>query len=105
MSHSSSRRVSHASSTLELSILPYLKKEREQAAQPLMNYDGKHLMLSAVLNFVDSTDYMVACQVCMLFKSGIHRVKFLKTFEFGAQRGEGYRGESALLCFQFQTQF
>ena len=63
MSHSSSRRVSHASSTLELSILPYLKKEREQAAQPLMNYDGKHLMLSAVLNFVDSTDYMVACQV------------------------------------------
>ena len=35
----------------------------------------------------------------------IHRVKFLKTFEFGAQRGEGYRGESALLCSQFQTQF
>ena len=34
-----------------------------------------------------------------------HRVKFLKTFEFGAQRGEGYRGESALLCSQFQTQF
>ena len=34
-----------------------------------------------------------------------HRVKFLKTFEFGAQRGEGYRGESASLCFQFQTQF
>ena len=28
-------------------------------------------------------------------------VKFLKTFEFGAQRGEGYRGESALLCSQF----
>ena len=35
----------------------------------------------------------------------VHRVKFLKTFEFGAQRGEGYRGESALLCSQFQTQF
>ena len=34
-----------------------------------------------------------------------HRVKFLKTFEFGAQRREGYRGESALLCSQFQTQF
>ena len=34
-----------------------------------------------------------------------HRVKFLKTFEFGAQRGEGYRGESALLCSQFGTQF
>ena len=38
-------------------------------------------------------------------QSGSHRVKFLKTFEFGAQRGEGYRGESALLCSQFQTQF
>ena len=38
-------------------------------------------------------------------KPVLHRVKFLKTFEFGAQRGEGYRGESALLCSQFQTQF
>ena len=34
-----------------------------------------------------------------------HRVKFLKTFEFGAQRGEGYRGESALFCSEFGTQF
>ena len=34
-----------------------------------------------------------------------HRVKFLKTFEYGAQRGEGYRGESALLCSQFGTQY
>ena len=40
-----------------------------------------------------------------LIARGAHRVKFLKTFEFGAQRGEGYRGESALLCSQFQTQF
>ena len=38
-------------------------------------------------------------------KCPYYRVKFLKTFEFGAQRGEGYRGESALLCSQFQTQF
>ena len=37
--------------------------------------------------------------------SNQHRVKFLKTFEFGAQRGEGYRGEGALLCSQFGTQF
>ena len=33
------------------------------------------------------------------------RVKFLKTFEYGALRGEGYGGESALLCSQFGTQF
>ena len=63
VSHSTSRRVSRASSTLELSILPFLEKETERASQPLINYDGKHLLLSDVLNFVDSADYMVSCQV------------------------------------------
>ena len=47
------------------------------------------------------------CFTPLVFYFGFdrHRVKFLKMFEFGAQRGEGYRGESALLCSQFQTQF
>jgi len=83
VSHSSSsKRVSRASSTLELSVLPFLENVKtaaaagmstggvsaakddhhQKAAHPLKDYDGKHLLMSAVLNYVDSADYLVSCQ-------------------------------------------
>ena len=52
-----------------------------------------------------SCSRLVTYSILLRLLFAIHRVKFLKMFEFGAQRGEGYRGESALLCSQFQTQF
>ena len=69
VSHSSSSQiVSRASSTMELSVMPFLENVKStsevglSASQPLKDYDGRHLLLSAVLNYVDSPDYMIACQ-------------------------------------------
>ena len=68
-SHSSSRRVSRASSTVDLIRLVQSfgqnlasESSKHQDSTLLKDYDGRHLLISAILNYVDSADYIIACQ-------------------------------------------
>ena len=68
-SHSSSRRVSRASSTVDLLKLVQnfdpntaVDGQKNKEGGLLKDYDGRHLLISAILNYVDSTDYIVSCQ-------------------------------------------
>ena len=66
-SHSSSRRVSRASSTVDLMRLVQsfgqnLDSSKNQKSTLLKDYDGRHLLVSAILNYVDSADYIISCQ-------------------------------------------
>ena len=68
-SHSSSRRVSRASSSADImrlvqnfgqKLASYSSKNQDSTL--LKDYDGRHLLVSAILNYVDSTDYIISCQ-------------------------------------------
>ena len=68
-SHSSSRKTSRTSSTADLlrlvqSFEPNLASDKlnDKESGLLKDYDGRHLLVSAILNFIDSTDYIIACQ-------------------------------------------
>ena len=68
-SHSSSRKTSRTSSTADLLRLvqsfepnPASDKLNDKERGLLKDYDGRHLLVSAILNFIDSTDYIIACQ-------------------------------------------
>lgn len=68
-SHSSSRRVSRTSSSVDLlklvqSINNHAAADMtsKQETSFLKGYDGRHLLVSTILNYVDSTDYIVSCQ-------------------------------------------
>ena len=67
VSHSSSRRVSRASSTVDLMRLVQnfgqnSDSSKNQQSTLLKDYDGRHLLVSAILNYVDSADYIISCQ-------------------------------------------
>ena len=69
-SHSTSRRASRSPSTVDLlriveNLNPHVPGDNSSAKHEtsfLKDYDGRHLLVSTILNYVDSTDYIVACQ-------------------------------------------
>lgn len=75
-SHSSSRRVSRTSSTHDLLKLVQnfdsnmaVNYSKNQEGTLLKDYDGRHLLISAILNYVDSPDYIISCQAMVRVKS------------------------------------
>ena len=74
-SHSSSRRTSKVSSTVDLLRLVQnfdpdmsANNTQNQETSLLKVYDGRHLLVSTILNYVDSTDYIVSCQAMVSLK-------------------------------------
>ena len=75
-SHSSSRRVSRTSSASDLLKLVQnfdsnmaVNYSKNQEGTLLKDYDGRHLLISAILNYVDSPDYIISCQAMVRVKS------------------------------------
>ena len=73
-SHSSSRRVSRTPSAVDLlKLVQNLDQKVNSDNTPnrgtsfLKDYDGRHLLVSAILNYVDSPDYIVSCQAMVRY--------------------------------------